>query len=239
MSKKINLYQALKRSGLFKDKREISNAVSKGRVSVDGQETKTIEFQFNPDKKKVTVDGKEISYVENKYFIINKPMNYSCQKNDNYPYILNLINIDEKIKNTLFPVGRLDIPTRGLLVITNDGQFAYFLLNPETKVTKIYGVLCKEKITKSQAEKLEAGVVIEVGGKDYTTKPAKVEVIKDHELLLTITEGKYRQVRKMLEAVNNKVMDLLRISIGGLKLELQEGQWIEMGEDEIKNLIKN
>ena len=237
MSKKITLYQALKKSGLFHSKKELSDAVNKGRITVDNVITKALQFQFSPEKRKVCVDGKEITFIEKKYIVMNKPTGYSCQKNDKYPYVVDILDVPEKLKNSLFPVGRLDIQTTGVLIITNDGEFASELLVPAKKITKTYKILLKNQITPEELKALEKGVIIEVNGLKYTTLPAKAQKSDDVIILLSITEGKFKQVRKMVEAVGNEVASLERIAIGGLNTQLQEGTWKEYNEDEIKNLI--
>ncbi len=232
MSQKYSLYQLLKRTGKFSQKQEIIRAISKGRVQVDKKVTTSAQFQCNPLKREVLLDGKEIHLVPLMYIVLNKPERYSCQKNDDkYPYVVNLLKLDPEIKNSLFVIGRLDVPTTGMLIITNDGRLSTRLLNPKSKVPKKYKVLAKDAITKEQIRKLEEGVYIEVFEDEYLTEEAKVERISSHEIYLTITEGKFRQVRKMLGAVGNLVMALERVAIGKLKLPD-----IEIGESEI--LIK-
>ncbi|MBT3298609.1 rRNA pseudouridine synthase [archaeon] len=246
MSKKITLYQALKRSGLFQDKQEINKVVNKGLVKVNGIVNKCLKFQFNPNKNNVTYFEESTSQeriikdIPKFYFVINKPRQYSCQKGDRYPYVGDLIDIDKDIKNSLFAVGRLDIPTTGVLIITNDGDFGTKLLNPDNKIEKRYWVLVKEKITKEQIEYLESGVIIEVYSGNYLTKPAKVKILNDYEMELTISEGKYRQVRRMLEVVDNRVIALRREAIGSLELRnlnLSESDWKELSDKDIKKLL--
>jgi len=225
MSQKQTLYQLLKRTGQFAEKHDIMKAISKGKVSVDGKVTTCAKFQCNPLKRKVLLNSKPIELVPLMYFILNKPRNYSCQKNDRYPYVVDLLRIDKLVKNSLFVMGRLDIPTTGMLIITNDGKLATRLMKPNQKVPKKYEVLCKVSITNTQIEKLEDGVYIDVFEDEYLTLPAKVEKISDTQMYLTITEGKFRQVRKMLESVRNGVAALKRVAIGKLKLgDLEEGE---------------
>jgi 16S rRNA pseudouridine516 synthase len=228
MSQKYTLIQILKRTGQFTEKEDIVKAISKGRVSVDGKVTTCAKFQCNPLKRKVLLDSKEVELVPLMYFLLNKPQNYSCQKNDRYPYVVDLLQIDKQTKNSLFVMGRLDIPTTGLLIITNDGRLASRLMKPDQKVPKKYRVLCKGPITHTQKDELQDGIYIEVFEDEYRTLPAIVEKIGEDEIFLTITEGKFRQVRKMLEAVGNGVAELKRVSIGKLKL----GN-LEVGESKI------
>lgn len=251
MSKKVTLYQALKRSGLFKDKQEINKVVNKGFIKIDGEVNRCLKFQFNPNTTEVTylensfsdgVKGQEriIKDMPKFYFAINKPRRYSCQKGDRYTYVGDLIEIDKLVKNSLFAVGRLDIPTTGLLIITNDGELNVKLMDPKNRVEKKYWVLVKDKITEEQIERLQKGVYIETYSGQYKTKPAKVKKLKDHEIEIIISEGKYRQVRRMLEVVGNRVVALRRDSIGSLnlsKLNLQEGDWKELSEKDVKKLL--
>ncbi|MAG60624.1 hypothetical protein CL619_02440 [archaeon] len=244
MAKKLTLYQILRKSGMFSSKEELVDALRGGKVAIDGRVTKNQQFQCNPNTRSVTVSGKEVTFVTKKYFILNKPFNTSCQFGDQFKYCRDLIDkekIGGKVWNSLFCVGRLDVPTTGLLIITNDGEFSRKILSPDMKVWKKYKVLVKEKITDEQIESLQRGVTIEMKqGGTYQCLPAKVTRIRDHELYLSISEGKFRQVRKMLEAVGNKVAALQRVAIGNLKLgSLQEGEWIEVNCEEISTPISS
>lgn len=238
MSKKITIYQALKQSGLFDTKEHITTAVNAGRITVDGIITKALQFQFSPAKRKLCIDGKEILIQTRRYFVLNKPAGFSCQKNDRDPYVVKILDLPLEVKNTLFPVGRLDVPTTGLLIITNDGAFSSALTEPQRKVRKTYSVLLKQKITEKQQEALQKGVVISVENEQYKTLPAVVQKIDDLTITLSIVEGKNRQVRKMIEAVGNEVVALSRIAIGDLQLgKLQEGAWREYSEELIKKML--
>ncbi len=260
MSKKYTLYQVLKRSGLFASRSALVNAVNHGKVKVDGVVTKALKFQLNPNSRKVTClfkevakrsDGKlrdggivekEVEMLPLRYFMLNKAQAYSCQRNDRKRYVLDLMKVEDRLKNSLFPIGRLDVPTRGLLLVTNDGEFSARVLDPKRKVAKTYLVLCKGALDDDQLDELKDGVVIRLDEqRDYRTlPPVSVEKVSDHKLLLTIIEGKYRQVRKMLEAVGNKVVDLQRVAIGGLELSgvgVAEGNWKEFSGEEVKKLV--
>ncbi|MBI5072195.1 rRNA pseudouridine synthase, partial [Candidatus Woesearchaeota archaeon] len=178
--------------------------VNSNRVTIDGISTAALKFQFSPKKRTVCIDGKPISFVSKKYLVLNKPAGYSCQKNGNFPYVVSLLACDDATKNSLFPIGRLDVPTTGLLIITNDGTLSALLAEPKRNVTKTYHALLKQKITDEQIIKLRQGVIIQVDGEEYKTLPPKVNKISwksENNIEIIITEGKYRQVRKMLEAV--------------------------------------
>lgn len=130
-------------------------------------------------------------------------------------------------------VGRLDQDTTGLLFLTNDGELTHKIISPKKDIFKTYLVGIESPLSESDIKKLEWGVKID----DWMTKPAKVEKVSDHEIYLSITEGKFHQVKKMLEAVKNKVLTLKRVSIGNLELgDLEEGTWRYLSDEEIKNL---
>ena len=245
---KLTLMQILRKSGLFERKSGIIKALKEGRISVEGKVTKNMNFQCNPNTREVCLDYVKVELPALRYFIINKPQAYSCQRGDKYKDVRELIPLGvlgegepaKRAWNTLFAVGRLDIPTTGLLIITNDGAFGSKVLEPKDKVAKKYRILTKKRFDTEQAEMLSMGVEIEVYDDTYMTKPAHVEILRDHEIFLTIREGKYRQVRKMIGAVRNRCMALERVAIGGLELskfELAQGEYYEFSGSEIKELV--
>ncbi len=238
MTKKITVYQALKQSGLFSTKEQIISVANAGQITIDGVVTKALQFQFAPAKRTFCVDGKEIFFQTKRYFVLNKPTGFSCQKNDRDPYVVKILDLPDEVKNSLFPVGRLDVETTGLLIITNDGAFSAALLEPKRKVPKTYRVSLKQRVTEKQLEALQKGVVILVENVKYQTLPAVVEKIDDRTLTISIVEGKNRQVRKMIEAAGSEVVALSRIAIGTLQLgKLEEGHWREYSEELIKKML--
>ena len=138
----------------------------------------------------------------------------------------------------LFPVGRLDIDTTGFLILTNDGKFSYNVTNPKKKVNKKYLVTLRDDISSNQIESLENGIYFEK--EDFTTENAKVEEILKREIYLTISEGKFHQVKRMLEYVGNKVVELKRVSIGNLSLDekLELGEYREITNTELEEIFK-
>lgn len=237
MAKKQTLYQILRKSGLFSNKEELVSALREGKVTVDEKVTKNQEFQCGKNRV-VAVDGEEVSFVAKKYFILNKPFNTSCQNGDQFKYVRDIIDketVGDKVWNSLFCVGRLDVPTTGLLIITNDGELSKRILSPESKVFKKYKVLLKQPIVQAQVKKLGSGLDIELkNGESFQTSPAQVEEINDHEVYISISEGKFRQVRKMFEAVGNKVVSLHRVAIGNLGLgDLGLGDFEEISYQEL------
>lgn len=242
MAKKLTLQQILRKSGIFSSKEELVNALRSGKVAIDGRITKNQEFQCNPNTKEVTVNGKKVNLVPLKYFVLNKEEGFSCQLGESYTYARDLIEktkVGENVWNSLFCVGRLDVPTTGLLIITNDGDFSRRVLSPDLKVWKKYKVFLKENITDSQIQRLENRVKIELkNGEEYNCQPAIVNKKRDNEIYLSISEGKFRQIRKMIEAVGNSVVALQRVAIGKLELgDLHEGMWKEYSSEEIKKKV--
>jgi 16S rRNA pseudouridine516 synthase len=239
MSKKVTLYQALKQTGLFADKKEMIKFVGRGRVTVDGKKTTSLQFQLKINVQTIAIDGEAVSYVSKKYYLMNKAIGVSCQSGERFKYVVDLVDVDQKIKNTLFSVGRLDVPTTGLLIITNDGQLSSQLMEPRKKVAKKYSCLLQQKVTVEQMEQVRHGVVIVVKGHNYETLPAVVEKIDGNNVCVSITEGKHRQVRKMWKAVGNRVVGLCRVAISGLGLpkDLEEGHSKEVDGEEIKEKL--
>jgi len=237
MEKRI--YQLLKQSGKIASNEEAQALLDAGRVKVNGVPVHSLKYKVNLKFQQVTVDDKPIYSIEqNVYIIMNKPTGYSCQPHEKYPYVLDLIRVDEHIKKTLFVVGRLDRDTEGALVITNDGKFAHALLN----VPKTYEVLVGGMVIPEAIKKLQQGVVIplEIGGRStkYRTRPAKVKVLQRTEnstlLEIIVTEGKKRQIRKMCEAIGHKVLSLTRTMIGTITLGgLEPGGYTFLKEKEV------
>ena len=242
MGKKLTLYQILRKSGMFSSKEELVDALRSGKVAIDGRITKNQQFQCNPNTREITVEGNKVNFVPLKYFVLNKEEKFTCQIGESYPHVRDAIDklaVGENIWNSLFSVGRLDVPTTGLLIITNDGEFSRRVLSPDLRVWKKYKVFLKQSITDSQIQKLEARVEIELkNGEMYNCQPALVQRKRDCEIYISISEGKFRQIRKMIEAVGNSVVALQRVAIGKLELgDLREGRFKEYTGEEIKNKI--
>ena len=183
------------------------------------------------DNDKVSLDGNEIMYEEFRYYMLNKPAGViSATEDSNAVTVLDLLK-DENTKG-LFPVGRLDKDTVGLLLITNDGELSHRLLSPRKHVEKCYYVELAEAIDKEDIKRLGEGVDI---GDDELTLPAKVEAISPTKIYLTITEGRYHQVKRMMQAIDNEVTYLKRVSFGSLELDkgLAEGEYRRLDDDEL------
>lgn len=210
---------------------EVKNIIKKGQITIDGTICKNADYKFNEETCVVCFQGKELIYKAFQYFMLNKPQDVVSATQDNHDKtVLDLLkNVRKK---DLFPVGRLDKDTEGLLILTNDGALAHSLLSPKKHVDKTYFVGLRSPITEEDITKLEQGVDI---GEEKFTLPAKVVVLDSLHIELTIHEGKFHQVKRMLQAVSNEVTLLKRISFGSLSLDssLEPGSYRELTETEV------
>lgn len=210
---------------------EAKNAVKKGQIAVNGQVQKAADFKVEENTDTVTFQGRPLSYAAFHYYILHKPAGVITATEDKKESTVMDILREEKVKN-LFPVGRLDKDTEGLLLITDDGELAHNLLSPKKHVDKEYLVKVRDSISEDDCRKLSEGVDI---GDEKPTAPAKVERVAEKEILLTIREGRFHQVKRMLQAVGNEVLYLKRLSMGSLRLpkDLEKGAYRPLSEDEI------
>lgn len=216
---------------------QVKQFIKKGQIQINGEIQKRPETKLDIAKDKVSFQGEEISYQEYVYYILHKPAGYVSAVKDNlYPTVLSLIDNPQGFQ--LFPVGRLDLDTEGLLLITNDGTLAHELLSPKKHVEKTYYARIDGKIMEEDQRHFAEGLDI---GDEKDTLPAKLEILKSgekSEITVTITEGRYHQVKRMFEAVGKKVTYLKRIQMGRLKLEetLEPGTYRALTEEEIRLL---
>lgn len=210
---------------------EAKNAVKKGQIAVNGQVQKAADFKVKENTDTVTFQGKSLSYAAFHYYMLHKPAGVITATEDKKESTVMDILREEKVKN-LFPVGRLDKDTEGLLLITDDGELAHNLLSPKKHVDKEYLVKVRDSISEEDCRKLSEGVDI---GDEKPTAPAKVERVAEKEILLTIREGRFHQVKRMLQAVGNEVLYLKRLSMGSLRLpeDLEKGAYRPLSEEEI------
>lgn len=210
---------------------EAKNAVKKGQIAVNGQVQKAADFKVKETTDTVTFQGKPLSYAAFHYYMLHKPAGVITATEDKKESTVMDILREEKVKN-LFPVGRLDKDTEGLLLITDDGELAHNLLSPKKHVDKEYLVKVRDSISEEDCRKLSEGVDI---GDEKPTAPAKVERVAEKEILLTIREGRFHQVKRMLQAVGNEVLYLKRLSMGSLRLpkDLEKGAYRPLSEEEI------
>ncbi len=215
---------------------EARSWIGAGRVRVNGKLIQTPDHWVNLERDKVTLDGKPVASSETAYVLLYKPKGYITSYGDpeGRPTVYDLIpNVDQFVGT----VGRLDLDTSGLLLLTNDHQLAEALTNPESKIPKTYLVKASTLLSDEQIAQLAQGVELS----DGPTRPAIARRVRDSEkytfLELTITEGRNRQVRRMLEGVGSKVLKLVRTSLGPLTLEgLRIGEWRELTPAEVARL---
>ena len=215
---------------------EAKRAIRAGRVSVGGAAAKSGELQLDPENQIVRLDGREIVYRRFTYIMLNKPEGYVSATDD--PRVKTVLELlpDELQRLDLFPCGRLDKYTLGLMLLTNDGELSHRLLAPKSHVSKNYRFHSEKPVSEADRAALETGVHIEGG---YLTKPAKVSLDEGAESgIITICEGKYHQIKQMLEAVSNKITYLERVSFGPLALDerLARGEWRFLTDEEIAEL---
>jgi 16S rRNA pseudouridine516 synthase len=221
---------------------EIKLLVKSGAVTVNGAVAKDSGMQVDPQRDKLAVNGESILYREHVYLMMNKPPGVvSATEDTRERTVVDLL--DEAYRRfSVFPVGRLDKDTEGLLLLTNDGALAHRLLSPRKHVPKTYYVRVLEQVDAADGEAFKRGVVLNDG---YTTLPAELEILSrgdgggHSEVLLTIVEGKFHQVKRMFIAVDKRVVYLKRMSMGLLKLDesLQPGEYRELSSDELANLM--
>ena len=213
---------------------QAKEAAKKGRIAVDGVVVRKTDGKIVPGIQKVTVDGREITYQAAEYYMLNKPAGtVSATEDGRYPTVVSLI--EERKRKDLFPVGRLDLDTEGLLLITNDGDLAHRLLSPKRHVDKIYFVRYSGDLPRDSVRRFGEGLVLEDGTR---TMPAELERLAGGEALLTLREGKFHQVKRMMEAVGCRVTYLKRLSMGSLKLDesLEPGQYRPLTQQELEEL---
>ena len=216
-------------------RRKCEELILQGKIEVNGRTVTELGTKVN-SKDIIKYNGKIVKPEEEKiYILLNKPIGYVTTAHEQFgrDKVLDLIKINKRI----VPVGRLDMYTSGALILTNDGELVNKLTHPKNEIDKTYNVTLKGIITEQEIEKLRTGVIID---NDYLTKPAKVKILKIDEdknisrVQITIHEGKNRQIRKMCEAINKKVIALHRSKIGKLDVkDLKPGEWKYLKLNEI------
>lgn len=246
---KIRLHQFLSKCGIFSSKNEIKNAIWDGKITVNGSIVKNISFEFNPEKKKVIYDKKELSLPQNeKYFLLNKPMGFICSRLNSQErklgkksiYELFYGRVSKIVYESLITVGRLDENTTGFLLITTDGKLAHKITNPKNKIKKTYYIETTKSISLEQIDSIKNGIKIKINdnGKmeEYISRPTILTDIEEKSMILTIDEGKKREIRRMFDSVGNEVSKLHRLStekmlLNDYKLEL--GEYCEINFEDI------
>ncbi len=223
-------------------RRKCEELILDGRIQVNNQVITTLGTKVDPQKDCVKLDGKQVNLSKKEfvYILLNKPIGVVTTVEDQFKRdcVLDIV----KVKERVVPVGRLDMYTSGALILTNDGDFIYQITHPKHEITKTYTVTVKGIVSEEELQKLRDGVKLDTG---YITKQAAVRIMKiDHEkqisrLEITIHEGKNRQVRKMCEAIDKKVIALHRAKIGNLSVkDLKIGEWKFLRKEELSKILR-
>ncbi len=229
------LQKLISRAGIA-SRREAEKIILAGRVTVDGKVTTELGAKADPAKNKIRVDGKLLRFdAEKIYLLLNKPRGYVSTAKDERgrPTVLELV---KEIPARVYPVGRLDLNSEGLLLLTNDGELTNALIHPSFRVDKTYRVRVTGAVTEEKLDKLRAGIELE----DGLTAPAEIFRLNADTVEITIHEGRNRQVRRMFAAVGCDVKRLQRIKFAGLTLDgVGAGKFRQLTSAEIVSLKKN
>jgi 16S rRNA pseudouridine516 synthase len=223
----------------YGSRKEVKGLLKKGAVKINGKVVKDAKEHIDPNEDVVTINGQEVVYKEFIYLMMNKPGGVISATEDNRDEtVIDLLEMNDQVYEP-FPVGRLDKDTEGLLLITNDGQLSHRLLSPKKHVPKTYFAVIEGEVTNEDVNAFRNGVTLEDG---YETKPGELVIVKSglmSDIELTITEGKFHQVKRMFQAVGKRVVYLKRISMGSLKLDetLELGEYRELTEEELEELM--
>ena len=236
---KLRIDKILSNTGVG-SRKQIKTDARQGAIECNGTVEKDSSRIIDTETDTVKYKGETINYTRFIYLMMNKPRGVVSATEDNYDKtVIDLLKDEEKFYKP-FPVGRLDKDSEGLLIITNDGKLAHELLSPKKHVDKTYYVEAAEEVTEDDVKAFEKGVILKED--NYKTLPAKLQIIESGYpsiCLVTIREGKFHQVKRMFNALDNEVTYLKRISMGTLKLDesLKTGQYRHLTEEEIKELI--
>lgn len=228
----MRLDKYLADSGIF-SRSEAGRAVRSGRIAVNGAAVRDPSAKVDELTAVVTVDGQAVRWTKYKYIMLNKPADYVSTTDDDPKSVMKLLP-PEFTRLGMFPCGRLDIDTVGFLLVTNDGPTAHELLSPKHHREKTYGFECLP-LTMEMKKRLESGVELS----DFTSKPCTVQLDDATHGRITVTEGKYHQIKRMFHAVGSEITYLERLTFAGLTLDkkLARGEWRELTEEEINVLL--
>ena len=230
----MRLDKFLANSGIG-SRKEVKELIKQGLVFVNEERIKKSDKNIDEINDVIKIGDKCIKYRKYVYIMLNKPQNVISATEDNkHKTVIDLIKGYDTYN--IFPVGRLDIDTEGLLLLTNDGKLSHNLLSPKKHIEKEYFVKLKENIIDIDINKVENNIELEDG---YICKKAKIKRISENELNITITEGKFHQVKRMFKAVDNEVVFLKRIRMANIFLDknLKLGDYRELSNDELKGLM--
>ena len=227
------LQKLIARAGIC-SRREAEKIISAGRVTVDGKIITELGAKADPSKNKIRVDGKPLKICAEKiYLLLNKPRGYVSTVKDERGRKTVLELLGENFSERVYPVGRLDLNSEGLLILTNDGDLTNALIHPRYEVSKTYRATITGDITEDKLDRLRAGIELE----DGLTAPAEVYLLGDNLVEVTIHEGRNRQVRRMFAAIGCDVKRLKRVKFAGLTIDgLKVGQYRELTAEEVAKL---
>ncbi|WP_050111918.1 pseudouridine synthase [Streptococcus pneumoniae] len=222
---------------------EVKNLLKAGRVTVNGKKEKSAKLQIDEKIDEIRFDGQVLEYEEFVYYMMNKPKGViSATEDPKHRTVLDLLD-DLARSKEVFPVGRLDIDTHGLLLLTNNGQLAHVLLSPKRHVDKTYLAQVKGIMTQEDVETFAEGIPL----KDFTCQPAILELVSidteknQSQIRVTIAEGKFHQIKRMVGYCGKEVVDLQRLTMGTLVLDenLERGEWRRLTKEELEILRAN
>ncbi|HEY4578810.1 MAG TPA: pseudouridine synthase [Savagea sp.] len=219
-------------------RKEVKQLLKSGAVMWNGEVIKSANQKVNPEEDSITVYGERVEYKEFLYLMTNKPADVISATWDKMDQTVIDLLIEEDRHFEPFPVGRLDKDTEGLLLLTNDGKLAHQLLTPKNNIAKTYMAKVKHPIDEEDVKRFAEGIQLE----EFMTKPAVLErTVDDLIIRVTITEGKFHQVKRMVHAIDNEVLHLQRVSMGSLKLDesLALGEYRELTDEELSSLLKD
>ncbi len=220
-------------------RRKADQLIKEGRVRVNGEVVRNLGVKIDPELDKVEVDGKEIKPPRKRYIILNKPSGYLTQLGKSESGKKTIEELLEGVKERVFPVGRLDYNTEGLLILTNDGELANRILHPRYKLPKVYLALVKGRVSKNTLRKMRGGKELE----DGFAEPDEVRIVRyegdDTLLEIVFHEGRKHLVKRYLAAFGHRVIKLKRIAVGPLRLgKLPPGKWRDLTQRELRELFK-
>lgn len=215
-------------------RKEVHRLMHQGKITLDGEEVRNAGLHVKEDAD-ILLDGFPIEAPRPRYIMLYKPEGFVCANQDGvHPTVLSLIDLPRAEELTI--CGRLDVDTTGLVLITSEGKWAHRITSPKHKANKRYWVQTTDPIEESSIQHFANGIML--NNELKPTLPAELEIISEHEAIVTLQEGRYHQVKRMFAAVGNKVEALHRLQIGDIVLdeELEPGEWRELSEDEVASV---
>lgn len=215
---------------------QVQKQLKFGKITVNGEIIKKADFKVDPENDEICYNGEKIAYKPFIYIMLNKPQGIvSATEDRDQKTVLDLLPADLR-KFDLFPCGRLDKDTTGLVILTNDGISAHNALSPKKHVEKKYLFETADPYDDGDVAAIQNGITLKDG---YTTKPCKIERINDNEGYIYLTEGKYHEIKRLFGARSNRITKLKRIGFGNLEIgDLPDGSWRNMTDDEISEFTR-